>query len=317
MNLLTLHYFEEVAKELSFTRAAENLYISQQSLSQHIKRLEDYYDVKLFERKPTLRLTYAGQIFLEYARRSFQAEEQLIQEFNSIRTSQKGQIILGITPSRAPIFVPKIFSLFSQLYPNIDLSLKEAHTAELEQDLLNGDIDMLIGVIGHSSQPPSFTVVPLLTDDKIFFIASPMLLHQLGFNDEWIREKKSTGIKISEINDIPLILKPSDSRIHAQIAQAYVKLSLKPHVFLQSSNMLSLLPICTEGQAGIFLSGIVLKYISIQEQKKINSVAVFPVRDCPIESSIVLVYSKRGPLPKYFSHFIEITRDIMQEYSQE
>lgn len=57
MNLLSLYYFVELAKELHVTNTAQKLYISQQNLSQHIQRLEQYYGVPLFHRKPKLALT--------------------------------------------------------------------------------------------------------------------------------------------------------------------------------------------------------------------------------------------------------------------
>ena len=61
MNLLTLYYFVELARELHVTNTAQKLYISQQNLSQHIQRLEQYYGVSLFHRKPKLALTYEGE----------------------------------------------------------------------------------------------------------------------------------------------------------------------------------------------------------------------------------------------------------------
>ena len=61
MNLRSLHYFLIAAEEMNFTKAAERLFISQQALSSHIKRLEDEYGVRLFERRPALHLTLEGE----------------------------------------------------------------------------------------------------------------------------------------------------------------------------------------------------------------------------------------------------------------
>ena len=63
MNFLTLKYFIAVAEELSITKASEKLFISQQSLSKHIIKLEKELEVTLFERAPTMSLTYAGKRF--------------------------------------------------------------------------------------------------------------------------------------------------------------------------------------------------------------------------------------------------------------
>ena len=67
MDTLSLYYFSELAKDLHITRTANRLFISQQTLSNHIMRLEEYYGVKLLNRKPSLSLTYAGEYVLSFA----------------------------------------------------------------------------------------------------------------------------------------------------------------------------------------------------------------------------------------------------------
>ena len=67
MDLISLYYFSELAKDLHMTRTANRLFISQQTLSNHIQRLEDYYGTKLFYRKPSLSLTTAGEFVLSFA----------------------------------------------------------------------------------------------------------------------------------------------------------------------------------------------------------------------------------------------------------
>ena len=85
MNLLSLYYFVELAKELHVTNTAQKLYISQQNLSQHIQRVEQYYGVPLFHRKPKLALTYAGEQLYAVAVKIL-AEEH---EFQNRPTSPK------------------------------------------------------------------------------------------------------------------------------------------------------------------------------------------------------------------------------------
>lgn len=67
MNFLHLYYFRIVAEELNITRAAKRLFISQQSLSNHIRHMEEHFNTKLFYRQPKLRLTYAGERVLATA----------------------------------------------------------------------------------------------------------------------------------------------------------------------------------------------------------------------------------------------------------
>ena len=85
MDFTDLYYFSEAAKDLHFTKTAERLFISQQNLSSHIKRLEDRYQVQLFERKPRVMLTYAGKRMLKYAEEMLAREGDLREEMKEIQ----------------------------------------------------------------------------------------------------------------------------------------------------------------------------------------------------------------------------------------
>ena len=80
MNLLNLRYFLVAAEELNFTRAARRLYISQQSLSGHILKLENYFGVELFDRSPPMTLTSAGTCLMRYAKRMLDSVDELEKE---------------------------------------------------------------------------------------------------------------------------------------------------------------------------------------------------------------------------------------------
>lgn len=96
MNLQSLYYFVELAKELHVTHTAQKLYISQQNLSQHIQKLEQYYGVTLFNRKPKMTLTYAGEQLLAVATKILAEENELINRLSNISTNRKGHLKVGI-----------------------------------------------------------------------------------------------------------------------------------------------------------------------------------------------------------------------------
>ena len=78
MNLKTCQYFVALAEEMNFTKASESLHITQQSLSGSIKRLEEEYGVELFQRKPYLELTPAGETMLFYSKQMLRNESQMM-----------------------------------------------------------------------------------------------------------------------------------------------------------------------------------------------------------------------------------------------
>ena len=89
MNNISLYYFITVAQELNITKAAEKLFITQQSLSEHIKKLEKTYNAVFFERHPRLKLTYQGEQMLAYAQKVVEAEQELDEKLQDDRLANR------------------------------------------------------------------------------------------------------------------------------------------------------------------------------------------------------------------------------------
>ena len=96
MNFHSLDYFLVLAREKNFTRAAEALHITQQSLSSHIAGLEKELGCTLVVRRTPLELTYAGRTFLRYAESIGQTRQAMEREFCDISENQKGELRVGI-----------------------------------------------------------------------------------------------------------------------------------------------------------------------------------------------------------------------------
>lgn len=107
MNLKSIEYFLCAAEEMNITRAAERLFISQQALSSHIKRLEDDYNVRLFERHPSLRLTPEGQEMVFYGQQILKAQTQMRAAFSDInKDCRVTPPILSRTPAWCSAITP-------------------------------------------------------------------------------------------------------------------------------------------------------------------------------------------------------------------
>lgn len=139
-------YIIEIAKERSFSKAAEKLYIAQPSLSRYIINLEDKLGVKIFDRsKMPLEITEAGEKLIEYIYKCRELEREFLSEINRIKNKKsETEISIGIVPWRIPVFVPKIIPAFSEAYPNINVVITEDVSPNLENDVLNDKIDVCI-----------------------------------------------------------------------------------------------------------------------------------------------------------------------------
>jgi DNA-binding transcriptional LysR family regulator len=308
-------YFEEVARELSFTKASKNLHITQQALSEYIKRMETHYGISLFNRKPTLHLTHAGERLREYVSQSAYREEMLLADFSRFRTQQVGRVRVGITPTRAPIFFPLIFTRFNRIHPGVELSLREDHTQFLVKDLTEGKVDFVIALENTGIRlSRTLSAVTLLQDRRLYFLAAKPLLLACGFPPRRIFHAVSRGVTLEEIKNVPIILKPGLSRIHDQVYQEYQKRKAKPKIVIESSHVFPLLPLCAAGNAGVFVSHTILRYMTAHYPHIMESVLALPVNNIQINCDVALMYCTGAAMPVHFSDFMGVTREVFADY---
>jgi DNA-binding transcriptional LysR family regulator len=139
--------FFEVAKNLSFSKAAEALFISQPAITKHIQSLEKNYKVSLFERKGnTVALTAEGKILLGHLVKARELQRQL--EFDITRQKNlqqaKGSLTLGTSTTISLYVIPPVFSAFHQRYPNIELRLVNRNSENILKALLDHEIDLAV-----------------------------------------------------------------------------------------------------------------------------------------------------------------------------
>ena len=167
MNMTDIQCFIKVTELMSFTKAAEALYTSQQAVSLHIKHLESTYKVQLFERKPSLKLTPSGQMLLEAARDIIDRENQLLNQFITMQDEFVGEITIGLPPNRSTAFVCEFTPHFSSEYPNMTIHLVEKTSPDLSAAVKNNEIDLALPLVSKYEYFDSdlCEIVPLETED--------------------------------------------------------------------------------------------------------------------------------------------------------
>ena len=152
MNIKQAQYIQTIANEGSITAAAKKLYISQPSLSQMVRQVEKELGVTLFDRtSQPLRLTYAGEKYLECAHAMIVANDRLENQLQDIRQENSGHLRLGISVQRGMRILPKAMPLFLSRYPNVSLELKETGSARMEDLLRYGEIDLAFAALDSTS----------------------------------------------------------------------------------------------------------------------------------------------------------------------
>lgn len=155
MNLKQFKYVLVLANTGSFGKAADELNISQPSLSQYIKKIEQQVGVELFDRTGTgVRLTDAGRVYVDAGKKILDLEHQMQTEFLDLMEHKSGSVIVGTSPYRSAGMMPVAIKRFREQYPGVHVVVEEMTTSELLEDAERGEFDLCL------------TVSPV--DDKIF-----------------------------------------------------------------------------------------------------------------------------------------------------
>lgn len=208
--------FLEVAKQKSFSKASQQLFISQPAISKHIKNLEEQYATRLFERKGMgIELTDAGKLLLEKI-----TEVKVIQEETEFELSNmkdllqvKGTLKLGASTTVALYILPKVLSAFHNRYPQIIINLLNRNTEIVLQALLNEEINL--GIVEGRSKLTQVTHRPFITD-KVVAVCS---------KKSPIAKKKQYDIE--DIRSLPLALREAGSGTLAALRSALDKKKIK------------------------------------------------------------------------------------------
>ena len=163
MNIRDLKYFVSVAKLRNFSRAAEECFVSQPTLSMQLSKLEGELGIKLFERdKKRVIITAEGEKILAYAEAIIEAEKSIKQAAKEMKDPFAGSFRLGVFPTLAPYLLPKIIPPLHKKFPKLELVLFEEKTGVITEKLLSGDLDA--GILALPIFEPKLEVRELFTE---------------------------------------------------------------------------------------------------------------------------------------------------------
>ncbi|MBN9888734.1 LysR substrate-binding domain-containing protein [Salipiger abyssi] len=166
LTLKQLRYFDALALHKHFGRAASACSITQPALSLQIKELEAELGVTLFERGPRqVRLTHVGEEFAPRAREILRALDELGDLARASKDHFVGRLRIGVIPTIAPYLLPSLIRRLSELYPGLDIHMRETLTSRLIAELSEGRLDAAIVALPVSE--PSLTEVALFNEDFV------------------------------------------------------------------------------------------------------------------------------------------------------
>lgn len=209
--------FFEVARQLSFTKASQHLYISQSAISKHIKALEEYYKTGLFERHGnTVSLTDAGKLLYQKILKAKQLQHELYEDFKTVSSefSPSVEMIIGSSTTISLYIIPPILSAYLQQNPHVQITLRNRNSENIQKALLEHEIDL--GIIEGPNKMSNISYTPFMTDEVIAVCSAKSPC----------RDKE---LNIKDLYNIPLALREHGSGTLAVLEEALRKKQVNLH----------------------------------------------------------------------------------------
>lgn len=311
MNLRTLNYFLVTAEELNFTRAAEKLHMTQQSLSGNIRRIEEEYGVELFQRKPVVRLTPAGEMMMFYAQQMLKNEAQMMAGFADLSANCSGHLRLGMSRQRSSIFLPGIWERYYPFHKNISVSMYEATTTAMVNSLQNGELDMFVGI--DVAPMRNLSIIPIATEYMCCFLSERLLREYMpDCWGEFLERSQKEGVDILALKELPFLMLSRGNRIRMTADQVFASGSVMPKIILETAEQNVLYKLACEARGAALFSPIVLYDYARGHRRWPEDCHLLKIRNDIAANEVSLVSRKDIPLPGYAG---DMKNAIIQEFA--
>lgn len=297
-------YIKKILSEGSFSAAAQKLYISQPSLSQYIKRIENIIGSELFERtsKP-LKLTNAGKIYLETEEKINFMRKQMRQRLDDIDELKQGHLTIGSSHYRSAYLLTKVLPVFRKKYSGITISLEEGTTSQLEEYAINGITDFSISLLPTYSPVLGYEE---LFDENILLAISdehPLCKKMLGSksNDE-IYPK----IDFGQLKDTEFIIMKHGQKLRKSFFDLCEQAGFSPKIILESQSMVAAQALAAVGFGATLVPDVLAMYNHLT-----RAPLYFSFINPPPKRHVVAVYNKNKYLSKAAQAFIAMIKEIV------
>lgn len=291
INFELYKFFYHAADELNFSKAAQNLHVTQSAVSQAIKSLENQLGVTLFFRQGrSIKLTFEGEILFKHIEKAFNFIKSAENSINSIKSLDKGTVFIGASDTITRYLLLPSIKEFNLLYPRVKLSINNRPSPQSMEKLKNGEIDIAIVNINPKTDYEGLEIIPFSTIENIF-IASPS--YELPF--------ENSPASLSDLTSLPLICLEEKSTTR-RVLDAFYK---NHNQALTPSFEFGSLEVILESVKSNMGIGFVSKNVALNDiaEKKVREIKI--LEDIP-QIKVGILTNKSKPLSLASQKFLNL-----------
>ncbi|WP_414443486.1 LysR substrate-binding domain-containing protein [Burkholderia sp. 22PA0106] len=290
MELRALRYFVEVVRQQSFTAAAEQMFVTQPTISKMVKALEDEVGSPLLLRDSRqMTLTDAGRIVYQRGQDVLAAQAQLQAELDDLAELGRGELTIGIPPLGGAAFTPAI-AAFRQRYPNIELKLYEQGARTIETALAAGELEL--GGVLEPVDPAVFDVLRM--------VRAPLwLVARRGAR--WDRDDT---VPLADLAEEPFVFYAEALALHQAVLDACAQAGFTPSIVSRSGHW--------DFMAALVHAGVGIALLPEPYCRRLDPAqfSCRPIVEPEIQWSIAVGWLKRGYLSHAARAWLEVAREV-------
>ncbi|MGI8741009.1 MAG: LysR family transcriptional regulator [Bryobacteraceae bacterium] len=274
INFRQLEVFRAVAETKSFTRASHALFISQSTVSQHVRELECSLNIKLFNRnRRNVSLTPAGENLLEHGRNIFQLLEDAEMAARTVKDPYCGKLSFGCASTTLLYHLPNILMEYTRRYPNVELNITGGTIQDVAMQMWSGTLDLALVVPPMSA--PALEKIVLFEESFVIVVPASHLL-----------SKKRT-LNVSELRNERFILHRQGQNTRKLIDRYLFREHVTPRVAIELAETEAIKAMVARG-LGISL----LPESAFQSIRADRDLKTFPIPRKDLNRSLALVYPR-------------------------
>ncbi len=308
MNLLSIEYFVTIAEYKSFTRASDHLFVSQQALSEHIKKLEEELGCPLFKRGRSLILTPAGEIFLEGSKKMLEARDQMLFDISQLTQVSSDQITIAVATFDTPPFLSDLLFDFQTAYPQYRFSIVKRLVWDISTHM--EDINIYISYLPLNNDLENY----ILKEDELCVAINKNLIEKT-YGEEWpaVESALLEDKQLSHLSALPFVLLYDK---HGYLSQdldiVFSYYNLDPIAGFKSENADLNFSMCLNG-LGAFIGAMDMVKRKLRDSSRDlrDSIVLYPIDSGPMRVALAFAYPKGHTLTLIEKRFIETARHTL------
>lgn len=294
MDVRDLQVFLSVAKHLNYTRAAEEVNLSQPSVSVRMRQLERDLGSKLFEQLgKTIALTEAGKLLVPYAERVIAAMADARDAIDGLQGLERGSLRIGASTTPGMYLIPQTIAHFKRRYPKIQVHLAVKDTRQIEEGVIRNQFDF--GFVGGHLAGDDVEVAPWLVDELVLIVP---LGHRLA-------GRKS--VKPRALAKEQFILREQGSATRAVVASHLRKSRIEVEAIMEMANPESVKKAVQSGLGIAFISKF-----AVETELKAKTLVAVKIRNLEIRRELKFVYRKDKHLSTAAKAFLALSLPHLQ-----